>query len=337
MRILFCNRPVSAFVRAKYLTSFALLAWLTWSGLVRADESNLVAALRKYEQRLLAGGEHDGGAFFATFTMAANNSMNPGDGFATNYCEVLWASGLCLMSVTVSYEHPPVFAKSSFGSQTVGGPDNCIVWRSREKWFVSNDQRNEYRDETESSRVNPDGTLASTNSFVMLCKQRIGDPNGNYIFHQFLRGVGRGIAPYMRDLTSMKQPDAGVNTVEFEAIGDYAGFLNTTWHIRCEPGAENLIREASLIREEDRKPILTVTTSGLAQCPGLALAAQGTLSHGRSFASQFQVLTLTSLNRSDEAFKLFQNKVISKIDAPLPPGHSQIMDRRGPETKVVRR
>ena len=209
---------------------------------------------------------------------------------------------------------------------------------SRPSWIgaIFSPQRNESRQELIGYVITPDGDVtAYTNSSTAVEKYKIGDRNSIYFFDRFRNVTGRGFAQYLKRIASRAERLPSGNTWSVEAVGNYSTWLDGRWAFKYEEGSGYLVREASFTPKGREKALLVVANSATVECPGLKIAASGAETYGDTHRTEIQVLSLTNFTSSD-VIKSKCAPMLELMDAPVPPGKVDILDRRGPVTKRIR-
>jgi len=275
---------------------------------------------------MLSGSDSTNKAYAATFIARVSHYFAEDQGIEIENCEVWWTRDSCVMSIKSTYENAPEF-RSTYRSINYDQGGNLIVWRPVRKYIVSTGERNDMREESDNYRISPEGNIISTNLYTEMSHFAVGDRNSIYLWwHQFRKATGRGFAHNLVHILSSKNdPSTGLN--EIEAQGSYEKTMNGKWALTYDEKMEYLVRKAVFTVEGTDKPHIVVVNSGVAECPGLRIAASGTFALGR-YQAQFQVLTLKSIS-SEDSVRSHYNEVVKHLDASLPPGHSGTVDYRG--------
>jgi hypothetical protein len=239
-----------------------------------------------------------------------------------------------MMKITNEYEHPPVFHPvGALGSRPIDydSDSNLIVWRSLERYVLFTKEDNRVRENFATYKVSPAGTIVSTTRYETEERYLVGNLESVYIFDQLRLATGRGFAHHLTAITRKEETSLSTNTRKLEASGTFAESFKGKWGISVDEAEDYLIREARFPVDGADKPFVVVTNSGLVECLGMKIAASGMLRLG-PYQANFEV---KSLKRLDSEFDSRYAEIIKHVNAPLPPGNSEIIDRREGKPKRI--
>lgn len=272
--------------------------------------------------------------FSATFTETRQPILGFSTGVTICNSEVAWSREWCVLRVTCSLEHDPIF--KPLGTPGYQGADydssgNLIVRCLVEKYALYSRETNEAVDVwatymvDEMGKVTTNGTFQSTNHFP------IGDRNSVYLFWQFIQATGRGLADNLTAVTSEQLSGAGV---EVEAKGRFGNGLAGHWKLTCEKGSDPIVRTAKFFSNMSLEtPAVEISNSGNAECQGLRIAEFADLRIG-PLETKFQVLSLSPLKSSDPELNTLYRDVLRRIKG-LPRSNAQVIEWRGEKPMAV--
>jgi hypothetical protein len=328
------------------LLAFLLLATSSFG--TSAAEDHLLNGLKRWdtwEFPVGGGTENTNRGFIATFLMLGSGPGDTAQGVPIHRCNLLWARGFFALTFDTTYPHDPVYlpppAPGIGSPATLGDLDhdrqkNLLLWRSLRKCCIFSAQRNEQREEFARYVIKPNGEVFTTNLNTCVTKFIIGERDSLPWFNLFRHGLGRGYGECLDRVILLKQQQPSTNLTTLEAFGSYGkGFPKGRWSLTFEPESDNLVRSATFTPEGHAKPAMVAITSGVVGCSGLRMAASGRIQL-TPLQFELQLLTLTNLFTSEEAFRLRCSQVADLLDASLPIG-SEIIDFRGPTTKKIRK
>ena len=328
---------------------FAVTITMALANLTRADEQpELTGTLGKLAQeddrQILRIGNpalSNAVGFLTTCLVMRPHRFDPVQSPEMRNSTIAWSNGACLVRTLISYEYPPIFQKAGILDYRPFDYDrdgNLIVWRGVEEYSVYAADRNENLIKYLKHHVSPAGKILDTNSYTILTRYSVGDHNSLALFEQFRMATGRGFTGHLQRLTSEEALGVPPDRFALEALGSFGPGLRGAWKLAGEKKSCDLIREATFTPNGTGRPNVEVKNEGQMTCPGLTIAERGSFASGwyqgrfRTEA-KYYVLTLKSITQSD--FDSFQRQILDQLDAPLPEGQSEVIDRRGPLPKRI--
>ncbi|MBN2456450.1 MAG: hypothetical protein JXB29_07965 [Sedimentisphaerales bacterium] len=269
-----------------------------------------------------------------SFTVATQDNQfgDPNQGMVFRNCEATRTDQAFAMKITDYYEHPPVFAPPgsprNYRAFDYDPDGNLIVWRSLEKYILSEPARNDSIEKVRVFFVDPNGQIVRTADNILFHRWRIDKPYSTNQFKYYQLPTGRGFSRHLGNVASVKSLTSGLMKVTSK--GSCGPSWQGTWELTVDPNADYLVREAIFTTEGQHKPIKTITSSGVVEKDGIRLAKYGTYRSSSGFELSVEVTDISKVVGENELYE----EVLSHLNSPLPPG-SQVMDRRGDKPVVT--
>jgi hypothetical protein len=273
--------------------------------------------------------------FSAEFTMRRNNIFQPKQGIEVLRGLVVWNTDLCLLDYATFYEHGPVYQPRSGGVSSRDEQGNFLLGRETRRRVISDSERNDAALETEVYVVSPDGEVLRSFTSRVLERYAPWAPDLIYVVPQIMNALGRGFSQRVQDILSIQQTQ-GTKRLLVRSEERFRGSsAKRSWTLEIDPEAASLVRFAEGFLGESDRPGCRVSNLGQKECPGLSLAASGTYISGpvgepSALVAEVQLLSLTRLERSDEAYRSMLKTLEEQIDRPEQ-RYTEVIDHRSTE------
>jgi len=217
------NNP--SFRKFLVFTMIAVLLFPSTILLAEMSGAELLSLLREKDHVFNSTG------YKFSFVMSMNGDpFDPNQGRVFMDCKATWTTeGSFAMKITNYYEHPPVFAllgSGNYGPIDYDEDGNLIIWRSLEKYILSEPDRNDSIEKIKSFFVAPNSNLVDKGGTqTLLHRFPIGSRDNMYQFNQFQLAIGQGFSRHLGTVTSIKILSSGLMKVTSQ--GSHGSVLGT--------------------------------------------------------------------------------------------------------------